>query len=44
MEVENQSKVENVEVREDNVRLGYEPQSELELINKLKNKINYIYE
>lgn len=31
MEVENQSKVENVEVSEDNVHLGYEPQSELEL-------------
>lgn len=31
MEVENQSKVKNVEVREDNVLLGYEPETDLEL-------------
>ena len=31
MEVENKSKVKNSEVREDNVLLGYEPVSDLEL-------------
>ena len=32
MEVAHQSKVENVDVCEDNVHMGFEPQSELELI------------